>query len=92
MQMDRKYSDKKLDQIAERIVKQLSKQEDGFNSTVAMMASGLGYSDMEMEDLFVLNEKVFKLANESGLTLDMSAHDGLFEGLPFNLDFTLKRD
>ena len=90
--MERKHTDKKLDQIAERIVKRLSEQEDGFNSTVAMMASSLCYSDMEMEDLFVLNEKVFKIAGESGLTLNMSVHDGLFEGLPFNLDFTLKKN
>ena len=89
--MDRKYSDKKIDKIAEEMVNRLLKQENGFESSVGKLVDELGYSNMEILDMMELNQKVFAQAEEQGLILDMSMHDGLEEGLPFNLDFVLKR-
>ena len=89
--MNRQYSDKKIDKIAEKIVNRLQKQENGFESSVGEMADELGYSNMEILDMMELNQRVFAQAEEQGLVLDMSMHDGLEEGLPFNLVFVLKR-
>lgn len=86
------FSEKKINGIAVRIVEFLMKQDEGFNSTVCQLAVKMGYPDMEIHDLFELNNQVFMLASEKGLNLDMSEHDGKEEGLPFNLDFALKKN
>ena len=55
------------------------------------MANEMGYGDIVFDDLFYLNDKVFELAEKNGITLDMSEHEGKLEGLPFNLDFILRK-
>ena len=38
-------------------------------------------------DLIDIHNALFRAAEANHITLDMSAHDGKLEGLPFNLDF-----
>lgn len=50
------------------------------------------HQDVEHFDfsyMFDLHNALFKAANKNGLYLDMSKHDGLCEGLPFNLDYAV---
>ena len=91
MKTEKEYTDEKLDEIAEKMIAFLRKQEDGYDTTTGIMAHVMGYPDLSMEDLMDLNMKVFALAEKNGIVLDMSKHEGLFEGLPFNLDFVLRK-
>lgn len=91
MKTGKEYADEKLDEIAEKMIVFLKKQENGYDTTTAIMAREMGYPDLSFEDLMNLNMKVFELAEKNGIVLDMSKHEGLFEGLPFNLDFVLRK-
>ena len=81
----------KIDMIAEKMIEVLKKQDDGFDTTTAELADDLGYGNMDLDDLLALNMKLFELAEKNGMVLDMSKHEGTFEGLPFNLDFVLRK-
>jgi hypothetical protein len=48
---------------------------------------GYDADDLRTWDLFRIHERAFQHAEEEGYVLDMSSHDGMEEGLPFNLDF-----
>lgn len=41
--------------------------------------------------LFELHDAVLTAVEKTGTVLDFSAHDGLVEGLPFNLDFIVRK-
>lgn len=46
---------------------------------------------IEFMDLFDVHFALFEAAEKAGLTLDMSEHENKVEGLPFNLDFILRK-
>lgn len=85
--MDAKYSPQELQHLAEEMIEVLRECDAGADTTTACMAHYLGYHDLEVDDLFDLHEALFKKARENNIKLDMSAHDGKIEGLPFNLNF-----
>ncbi|MGI5892463.1 MAG: hypothetical protein ACOX7H_07035, partial [Bacillota bacterium] len=56
-----------------------------------MQVAGYNLEDFEFMDLFDVHFALFEAAEKAGLTLDMSAHENKVEGLPFNLDFILRK-
>lgn len=74
---------------AEIILFELEAWSDGLNTTTAILADNvLSVSGQKnLEYLFGLDFALRALAEHHGLLLDSRHHDGLVEGLPFNLDF-----
>lgn len=73
---------------AETILFELEERPDGSSATTAQLAAELlGREDDEDRYLFDLDRALGLLAENHGLLLDKSHHDGLVEGLPYNLDF-----
>ena len=67
--------------------------EDGTDTTTSqlIMAAGYDVNKLSEGDLLDIHEALFREAKASNITLDMSAHEGLVEGLPYNLDFIVRR-
>ena len=88
---DKKMSDEEIRHIAEDMIEELRECEDGYVTTTARLAGAYGYGEEELGffGMFDLNDALFRAAKANHITLDMSAHEGLVEGLPFNLDFVV---
>ncbi len=78
--------------LAEDMVEDLRELEDGTSITTYQLLTRYGYTekDLDIGELFDLHNMLFKLAKANHITLDMSAHEGLAEGLPFHLDFVVR--
>lgn len=86
--MNRKeYTDTELCGIAADLIEDLRECEDGTVTSTAELAGKHGYDDI---DLFELHYALLDAAKANRITLDMSAHNGMSEGLPFNLPFTVR--
>ena len=73
---------------AEAILFELEGFEDGASATTARLAAELlGRGDDRDSYLLDLDRALGLLAENHGLLLDKSHHDGMIEGLPHNLDF-----
>lgn len=83
----------KLAEIIPVLIERLQAAPDGYDITTAQLMQVAGYSleDFELMDLFDVHFALFEAAEKAGLTLDMSAHENKVEGLPFNLDFILRK-
>lgn len=83
----------KLDGIIPILVERLKASPDGYDITTAQLLQVAGYrlDDFEFMDLFDIHFALFEAAEKTGLTLDMSSHENKVEGLPFNLDFILRK-
>lgn len=90
--MGEKYSITDLQYIAEDLVEELRECEYGteISTSELLKISGYDLDEFEYDDLFDLHYALFKAARENHIHLDMSAHNGLEEGLPFNLDFIVR--
>ena len=69
----------------------LAGQRDGFSTTTALLARCVLGRDLSGDELLDLDSALFLKAPEHGLELDKSHHDGKFEGLPYNLDFYVRK-
>ena len=83
----------KLNVIIPVLIERLQAAPDGYDITTAQLLKVAGYSleDFESTVLFDIHFALFEAAEKAGLTLDMSSHENRVEGLPFNLDFILKK-
>jgi len=88
--MSEKYSKEDIRNIAEDLVEELRECEDGTIISTSELAKQAGYDDLDLEDLFALHDVLFRAARRNKIKLDMSAHDGMVEGLPFNLQFVVR--
>ncbi len=88
--MDERYTKLEIREIAEHLVEELREYEDGTVTTTADLAQDQGYIDMETFNLFDLHDALFKAARSNHITLDMSEHEGIPEGLPYNLTFVVR--
>ena len=92
-----KYADQK-DQIVESLLAKAKELPTGSSISTARLLGMLcpyrnrQYDGLEIDSpgLFDLNEKLFIRAAEVGLYFDASKHWMLIEGLPYNLDFTIR--
>ena len=76
-------------QIVESMIEELRECEDGTSATTRDLLTAQGYDADELgfSDAMAIHNALFRLAGRNHIKLDMSAHDGLVEGLPYNLDF-----
>ena len=83
----------KLEGIIPVLIERLKASPDEYDITTAQLLKVAGYrlDDFEFMDLFDIHFALFEAAEKAGLTLDMSSHENKVEGLPFNLDFTLRK-
>ena len=83
----------KLEGIIPVLIERLNAAPDGYDITTAQLLQVAGYrlEDFEFMDLFDIHFALFEAAEKAGMTLDMSSHENKVEGLPFNLDFILKK-
>ncbi len=87
-----RFSKADLRHIAESLIEDLRECEDGTDITTWQLVKAAGYDmdDFQEWDLFDVHDALFKAAKANRITLDMSAHEGKVEGLPFNLDFIVR--
>lgn len=83
----------KLNKIIPVLIEHLQNAPDGYDITSAQLLKVAGFSldDFEFMDFFDIHFALFEAAEKAGLTLDMSSHEDKVEGLPFNLDFILRK-
>ena len=88
------YSNTDLRRIVRAVNKKLRECEDGTDTTTCqlIMAAGYDVNKLSEGDLLDIHEALFRAAKASNITLDMSAHEGLVEGLPYNLDFIVRQN
>lgn len=87
--MSENYSKADLRHIAEGLIEDLRECEDGTDITSGQLIKSAGYDMDEFDtfDLIDIHDALFRAAKANHIMLDMSAHEGKVEGLPFNLDF-----
>ena len=83
----------KRDEIVSVLIGFLKKAPDGYNNTSArlLMAAGYDLKDFTGLDMLEIHFALFDEAEKAGLTLDMSSHDDKEEGMPYSLDFFLRK-
>lgn len=83
----------KLEGIMPVLIERLKASPNGYDITTAQLLQVAGYrlDDFEFMDLFDIHFALFEAEEKAGLTLDMSSHENKVEGLPFNLDFILRK-
>ena len=90
--LSRKHSLAELRYIAEDLIEELRECEDGTDITTWQLLKTVGYDTDEFSDVDLagIHMALFRAAKANHITLDMSAHEGKLEGLPYNLDFIVK--
>lgn len=87
-------------EVARKMILRVLDMEPGDRTTVARLAHEIEPGLLEErpgntlfdDPMLDVTEALFDLAADEGdLLLDMSEHDGKIEGLPFNLDFIVRR-
>jgi len=75
------------------LIARLKELPDGTEITTCqlMKAAGVWHDDMDFSDLMLIHSALFEAAEKEHITLDMSKHENMLEGLPYNLDFTVMR-
>lgn len=92
-------TDPEIHSIAQKMVLRVLEMEPGDRTTVARLVNEIEpslldeHGDTMFDDpIDLVTEALFDLAGDEGdLLLDMSEHDGKVEGLPYNLDFIVRR-
>ena len=80
-------------QIVEDMMKILKELPEGTFITSYQLMTDAGYDVDTKTDDSILSDihfALFEEAEKEGVVLDMSKHDGKFEGLPYVLDFEVK--
>ena len=92
--MNEYYTKTDLRRIVRAVNKKLRECEDGTDITTCQLVVETGYDVKRLSegDLLDIHEALFRAAKASNITLDMSAHEGMEEGLPYNLDFIVRRN
>ncbi len=87
--MDMNNNDSELYCIVEALIDYLRECDDGTTISTAELLNRTGnpVTEFDQNELFSIHNALFKAAAENHIKLDMSAHDGMLEGLPFGLDF-----
>lgn len=80
------YEEELLNSMATRI----EEMGIGAQTTTARLAKQCG-CDGDDVDMFGLDDALRKECARRGYRLDMSSHEYMFEGLPYNLEFTVKK-
>ena len=78
--------------VAEQLLEKVRELPDGTDTTTSRLLTDCGYDldQLPVNFLFAVHYELYKSAEKAGILLDMSAHEGKVEGLPFNLDFVIR--
>ena len=79
--------------LANRIAEELCTLPEGSETTSGRLLRKYGGMKEELseEEMLAFHEALFRAAREKGLVLDTSRHEFRLEGLPWNLDFAVRR-
>ena len=81
----------KIRRIADDMLRVALKLPDGSEETTVSLLKAAGYDPLCHEkELNELHNALFKAAKKADVDLDMRKHDGLLEGLPYNLEFVIR--
>ena len=82
----------KKKEAASKLMEEIKKLPLGTRTTTAILYKTVFGSLPDDEViLFDINNMLLKMSEKEGYFLDGSEHEGKEEGLPFNLDFIIKR-
>ena len=86
------YTKEQIRHIAEDLVEELREMEDGtrISSVQLLQINNYDLDEFGEDGLFDFDNALRRAAKANHIFLDMSEHEGLFEGLPYNLDFIVK--
>lgn len=78
--------------IVQDVIDELRNLPDGYETTSGRLLFSIGHdlSDMPESELLEYHQQLFKMAEVNHIVLDISKHYGLFQGLPWNLDFVVR--
>lgn len=81
-----------LRHIAEDLVVELRELPDGTEITSGLLLKRIGYDPEELSEgeLLGYHEALLRTAKTNPITLDMSKHENMSEGLLWNLDFVVR--
>ena len=85
--------DKNIGEIAAIAAEKLQSIPEGsaLSSAELLMLCGYDLDVFSPSELMEYHQQLFKAAEAVGIELDMSAHELRFEGIPYNLKFTVRR-
>ncbi len=86
------YTKTEIRHIAEDFIDELREVPDGYEISSAQLLGKFDYdvNDFGQVGLFDFHEALVRAAKANHIKLDMSAHEGKLEGLPYNLEFTVR--
>ena len=86
-------NEREIREAAAMLAGALKDAPEGYETTTRRLLRDVGYGpDAFGEgDLTEIHSALFAQAEKEGICLDMSAHDGRLEGLPWDLDFAVRR-
>lgn len=81
-------------EMVKGMIEVLRSLPDGTEITTYQLARKAGFqiSIYDASTLLPLHFAIFDAAEKAGIELDMSKHENKFEGLPFNLDYAVRRE
>ena len=86
--------DKNLETLVRKTAEYIIGLPDGDRTTIALAVENAAGSDLWDGDdniLMRIHEDIIEEVGKSGVVLDFSSHSGRVEGLPYNLDFVVRR-
>lgn len=83
--------DPEIEEHAKTILLWLCNQKDGFETNTFEICHRILRLELNDSDLFDLDYALGLMARKEGLELDRSHHDGMVEGLPYNLNFYVRK-
>ena len=91
--MNKKLSKSEIQHIAEDLFGYLREYKDGTSITTSKLMISAGYDPGKYDtfDLIRIHDALFDTAKANDIVLDMSSHNKKYEGLPFVLDYVVKK-
>ena len=91
--MSKQYTKTDFHHIVDDLIDYLRECEEGTDITTGQLLQAAGYNvdEFGISDLMDIHDELIKTAKHNHIILDMSAHENMVEGLPYNLDFIVYR-
>ncbi len=79
--------------VVAQLISRIREMPDGAQTSTARLIDDIGYRFGGRDfRLFEIHAALFKAAEAENIYLDMSSHEGLVEGLPYDLVFSIYHD
>ena len=81
---------KTKEEITKKLIEIIKEMPDeSWTSTSRLLKEAGIETDERTDDLLEIHYDLFSAAEEENIYLDMSSHEGLDEGMPYNLEFQI---